>query len=58
MNARERTQLWNWINEYVVTCGGDPSDTRYARKRRQEAVAQVEQTIQEIEDRVARNTKG
>lgn len=58
MNARERLQLWNWINEYVVTCGGDPQDTRYARKRRQEAVAQVEQTIQEIEDRVARNTKG
>lgn len=54
MNARERLQLWNWVNEYVVTCGGDPSDLRYARKRREEAVVQVEQTVHEIVERLYR----
>lgn len=53
MNARERVQLWNWINEYTVTCGGNPSDTRYARERREEAVARIEQTVEEIVARIA-----
>jgi len=52
MNARERLQLWNWIREYVVACGGDPSDLRYARKRREEAGARIEQTVGEILERL------
>lgn len=48
MNARERLQLWNWINEYTVACGGDPSDKRYARDRRDLAVTRVEETVDEI----------
>ena len=58
MNSREKVQLWNWINEYVVTCGGDPSDTRHARKRREAAVVQIEQTVQEIVDRCSEEMRG
>lgn len=50
VNARERLQLWNWINEYVVACGGDPS-SRTISSRRMDAVARVEETVFEIADR-------
>lgn len=50
INAREQLQLWNWINEYVVACGGDPSD-KTVSNRRMEAVARIDQTVFEIADR-------
>lgn len=50
INARERLQLWNWINEYVVACGGDPSDATISN-RRMEAVSRIEGTVFEIADR-------
>jgi len=50
INASEQLQLWNWINEYVVACGGDTSD-KTVSNRRMEAVARIEQTVFEIADR-------
>lgn len=50
INTRERLQLWNWINEYVVSCGGDPSD-KTVSNRRMRAVSKIESTVFEIADR-------
>jgi len=44
INTRERLQLWNWINEYVVSCGGDPSD-KTVSNRRMRAVSKIEGTV-------------
>lgn len=47
INAREQIQLWNWINEYVVACGGDTSNQTVSN-RRMKAVARIERTVSEI----------
>jgi hypothetical protein len=44
----ERVRLWDAINAYVVSCGGDPDRQVYGNTRRQTAVAQVEQIVREI----------
>ena len=44
----ERVRLWDAINAYVVSCGGDPDRHVYGNTRRQTAVAQVEQIVREI----------
>lgn len=51
MNTRERLQLWNWINEYVVACGGDPSDAT-VNERRMGAVVRIEATVTEVLNRL------
>ncbi len=42
-----RVLLWDAINRYVQTCGGDPSKYVYGNTARQKAVAEVEQAIRD-----------
>ena len=39
---KPRTALWDAINGYVVTCGGEPGQHVYGNSSRQRMVAQVE----------------
>lgn len=51
MNAQEQLRLWQRINEYAAACGADTSDATITT-RRMEAVAKVEQTVNEIVQRL------
>jgi hypothetical protein len=42
-------RLWDEINQYVITCGGDPSKHVYGNLPRQKAVANISSVIKEIE---------
>ena len=42
-----RVRLWDAINRYVQTCGGDPSKHVYGNTARQRAVAEVEQVLRD-----------
>jgi hypothetical protein len=41
----ELSRLWNEINQYVVTCGGDPSKNIYENIPRQNAVVAIEHEL-------------
>jgi hypothetical protein len=40
-----RGTLWDLINAYVVSCGGDPSKHVYGNTTRQRAVAAIERLV-------------
>lgn len=40
-----KVDLWNAINKYVQTCGGDPSKHVYGNMPRQLAVVDVEKAV-------------
>ena len=40
-----RVALWDAINEYAASCGGDPSRNVYGNTRRHEAVVKVEAAL-------------
>lgn len=42
---KRRVALWDTINEYVRTCGGDPSKRVYGNTARQTAVAAIERIV-------------
>lgn len=44
--AIDRIALWDAINAYVVTCGGDPSKYVLGNTSRMEAVARVERVVE------------
>jgi len=48
MTINEKVELWNAIHEYVIACGGNPDDTRYARRRREDAVVAVESVVERL----------
>lgn len=47
MTMEQRVALWDAINDYVISCGGDVSDQTVTVPR-MTAVAQVESVIQSI----------
>lgn len=47
MTNEQRVRLWDAINEYVKSCGGDPSKRVYGNTTRQRAVAGVERVVRE-----------
>ena len=49
MTPAQKIVLWEAINRYVETCGGDPSGRVYGAISRQEAVVNVERAIDDIE---------
>lgn len=49
MTNAQRARLWDEINRYVATCGGDASKHVYGNTPRQVAVSQIEAIIREIE---------
>ena len=49
MTPTNRIQLWDLINEYASTCGGDPSRSGPRPGRRESLVAEIEQLIRTIE---------
>lgn len=49
----ERAALWDAINAYAETCGGDPSKHVYGNTPRQKAVAEVERLVRQVEQRLA-----
>jgi hypothetical protein len=49
MTRGQRARLWDEINRYAVSCGGNPSQYVYGNKPRQAAVAMIEGIIREIE---------
>lgn len=42
-----RVRLWDAINNYATTCGGDPSAHVYGNTSRQKAVAEVERALRQ-----------
>ena len=48
ITIQEKFELWNAIHEYVIACGGNPDDTRYARRRREDAVVAVESVVERL----------
>lgn len=49
MTNNQRARLWDEINRYVATCGGDASKHVYGNTPRQVAVSQIEAIIREVE---------
>ena len=49
MTNEQRVRLWDEINRYVQTCGGDPSKRVYGNTRRMTAVAEIEKIIADLE---------
>lgn len=49
MTNTQRARLWDEINRYVVTCGGDPSKHVYGNTSRMAAVAGVERVVRDVE---------
>ena len=44
----ERVNIWEAINEYAVTCGGDPSINAYGNTPRMAAASRVEGALLRI----------
>ena len=42
---REKTALWDAVNAYVVSCGGDPAKHVYGNTLRQLSVVSVEDAV-------------
>lgn len=53
MTLDEKVKLWDAINTYVTTCGGDPAKHVYGNIKRMQAVVDVENIVVEVEERVA-----
>jgi hypothetical protein len=45
MTIQEKVALWDAINQYVVSCGGDPSTHVYGNTTRMRAVVTVESIV-------------
>ena len=43
--SEKKVSLWEAINRYVVTCGGNPGVAVYGNTHRQHAVADVEKAL-------------
>lgn len=56
MTREQKVSIWREINRYVETCGGDPSGRVYGAISRQEAVANVEKVLDDIECSAKGNT--
>lgn len=45
MTSQQRNELWDLINKYVESCGGNPAEKIYGNTRRQELVYKIEDLI-------------
>jgi hypothetical protein len=48
MRDEDRVKLWDAINAYAITCGGDPSRFVYGNTPRQKAVAEIETLVRAV----------
>lgn len=48
MKLEQKVRLWDEINRYVVTCGGDPSKHVYGNTPRMDAVCAVEKAVDDF----------
>lgn len=53
MTNEQRVALWDAINRYAQTCGGDPSKHVYGNTPRMDAVADVERVVRDVESEAA-----
>jgi hypothetical protein len=49
MTSEQRNKLWNLINKYTKTCGGNPCKNIYGNVSRQKLVCEIEDLLYTIE---------
>jgi len=52
-SRNEHIELWKYINEYVIACGGDPGAGVYGNVLRQKAVADIETLLEKLKNKDA-----
>lgn len=50
MTRDQQKRLWDAINEYTVSCRGNPEKYVYGNTSRMNAVVKIENIIRELED--------